>query len=503
MKRHLSFLASPELGGRYTFSAGNRIAARYLASQLEFFGFRGAIDGSFFQPVPFVTRETDFSHSTLAVGSGQTFTFGEDFLNFDFLGAPNSCDVNGELVFVGYGISNPENGYDDYKGLDTKGKIAVYLMSGTPRELNGKTIPDAARGVQAAAAHGCSGAVILPDVYWSNGWNQIKSIAAGRPRQRKLQLKTDSDDKDAARIPAVLASPKLATALLEHLKLSFETVRTQASAGDPVKPTGFGVTARLHVETKEYQEQAQNVVGILEGRDPELKKQFIVLSAHYDHLEASDKEIFPGADDDGSGTTAVLEIARAFAQGERPRRSVLVLFNTGEEMGLLGSNYFTENPPVKLEQIVADFNIDMIGRSRSPKDTNPEDAKLADLDSVYLIGPDKHSSELMQISEETNQDLTKLKIDYTYNNENDPSRLFYRSDHWNFAKRGIPVIFYFNGLHSDYHRSTDTVDKIDFEKMARVARLVYATSWRVANREQRLKIDKWNAAKPGIQIGEN
>jgi Zn-dependent M28 family amino/carboxypeptidase len=209
-------------------------------------------------------------------------------------------------------------------------------------------------------------------------------------------------------------------------------------------------------------------------------------------LPAQGEVVFPGADDDGSGTAAVLELARVFAEGERPKRSIFILFNTGEEMGLLGSSYFTDQEPlVPLEAIVANFNIDMIGRSRLPGDDRRENAELTDRDSVFLIGPDKHSRQLFELSEQTNAATVRLRLDYTYNDEAHPLRLFYRSDHWNFAKRGIPIIFYFTGLHADYHRPTDTVDKIDFEKMARITKLVYATAWRTANREQRFDLDVW------------
>ncbi len=495
MKRHLTFLASPELGGRYTLGAGNKIAARYLASNLESFGFRGAMpDGSFFQPIPFERNELDAANSFITIGDDPTrFPFADGFASMNLFSTPKAFDVTGELVFVGYGISMPEAGYDDYAGLETKGKIAVMPMqTALPKALGGKFVPEANRGVKAAAAHGCVGVMVLPDAYVDN-WSQIVGyIKNYGGKQARLAKPKTADAKPDASAPGVMLAPATAAKVLEKFGLTHDTVRKAAAAGEPLKPAVSAVKSQVKVAALEKAEYGQNVVGVLEGRDPVLKNEYVVLSAHYDHLDADGKNIYPGADDDGSGTTAVLEIARTFSKGIRPRRSIFVLFNTGEEMGLLGSQYFTDQQPlVPLSQIVLDLNVDMIGRVRAEGDTTQANSKLADKDTIYLIGPDKHSTELMSLSEQVNQEVTKLKFDYTYNNEADPSRLFYRSDHWNFAKKGIPIIFYFSGLHVDYHKPSDTVDKIDFDKMTRVARLIYATGWNVANRPQRLKIDKW------------
>lgn len=494
LKRHLSFLASPELGGRYTLSLGNRIAARYLAAQLESYGFRGAMpDGSFLQNVPFSIREIDVSKTKITVGVGsEAFVYGNDFVGN--LEIDRSVDVPAEMVFVGHGVSSPENGIDDFKGLNVRGKIVVYLPQ-LPKDLTSRNLPERSFGLGAATAKGCAAAIQLPNLT-PEIWQSIKAAYGSGKRAPKPAFPTDDEpDAHSSSSLHIVAGPTLANRIFHAMRLSPETIRRDMAAGKRIKPGRVRIGGRIQIAVPDKpREQAQNVVGILDGRDPILKNEYIVLSSHYDHLETDGKTVYPGADDDGSGTAAVLEIARAFGAGERPKRSVVVLFNTGEELGLYGSAYFVDHPPVPLSQIVANFNIDMIGRSRAPNDTNPENARLADRDTVYLIGPDKHSSELNQISEQTNTDVTGFKLDYTYNNENDPSRLFYRSDHWNFARKGIPVIFYFNGLHADYHKSTDTIDKIDFEKMARVTRLVYGTSWRVANLDARLKLDRWNAS---------
>src|SRR5205085_3318732 len=194
------------------------------------------------------------------------------------------------------------------------------------------------------------------------------------------------------------------------------------------------------------------------------------------------------------GTTSVLAIARAMSL-QRPKRSILVIFHAGEELGLLGSQYNTDMAPVvPLENTIVDLNIDMIGRSKPAGDTNKADDQLTDADTIYPIGADRISSELNQIEERTNNDFEKLKLDYTLNDPKHPDRIYFRSDHWKYAKHGGPVIFWFDGQHEDYHRPGDTPDKIDFDKMTKVARLVYEAAWRVANLDHRLKIDAPKAA---------
>ena len=229
--------------------------------------------------------------------------------------------------------------------------------------------------------------------------------------------------------------------------------------------------------------KGENVLGFIEGSD--LKDELIIVTAHYDHLGKHDSLIFNGADDDGSGTVAAMEIAEAFMlaknAGHGPRRSVLVMAVSGEEKGLLGSKYYTDHPIYPLENTVANLNIDMIGRI-GDFHTDPN--------YVYLIGSDMLSTELHNISEAVNEEYVGLDLDYTFNKEDDPNRYYFRSDHYNFAKNNIPVIFYFNGIHEDYHKVTDTVEKIDFKKIETITRLVFLTAWELANRDERIVVDK-------------
>ncbi|WP_369049449.1 M28 family metallopeptidase [Tenacibaculum sp. UWU-22] len=229
---------------------------------------------------------------------------------------------------------------------------------------------------------------------------------------------------------------------------------------------------------------SENVVAFIKGS--EKPNEIVIISAHLDHVGMKNGEIYNGADDDGSGTVSVLEIAETFKKavdaGKRPKRSILFLHVTGEEKGLLGSSYYTEHPIFPLANTVVDLNIDMIGRVDDRHKNNPN--------YIYLIGADKLSTDLYNLSEATNKKYTNLSLDYKYNDENDPNRFYYRSDHYNFAKHNIPIIFYFNGTHEDYHKPTDTPDKINYELLEKRARLVFYTAWEIANRKNRLVVDK-------------
>ncbi len=231
---------------------------------------------------------------------------------------------------------------------------------------------------------------------------------------------------------------------------------------------------------------SENVVAYIKGS--EKPEEIIVISAHLDHEGKNGDDIYNGADDDGSGTVALLEIAQAFNEavkaGKGPKRSILLLHVTAEEKGLLGSKFYTEEPIFPLTNTVANLNIDMIGRVDSRHKGNPN--------YIYLIGSDKLSTELHNLSEDVNKKYTNIELDYKYNDDNDPNRFYYRSDHYNFAKHNIPIIFYFNGTHIDYHQPTDTPDKINYEMLQNRTRLVFHTAWEVANRDKRIVADKAN-----------
>ncbi|MBL8151329.1 MAG: M20/M25/M40 family metallo-hydrolase [Blastocatellia bacterium] len=491
IRSHLSFLASPELEGRYTFSSGNKIAARYLASQLQFYGYRGAAkDGSYMQKIVFASKKLDSTASHLAVEQGSKFGFGDDF----FTPEPSAVDLESEVVFLGYGISSPSIGYDDYEGFDLKGKIAL-ILGGFPKNISG--YKDEERFINAAKAHGARAVLVLPESLRPIKWGQLAPLVTEPP-----EIFTEKRSLEVS-FPYFFLNPNAAKELLATSGIDFEQLLQQVRAGEKISSKQLSKKVSLKVVMQQIKETTQNVAGIYEGSDPRLKNEYILLSAHYDHLESSNGTIYPGADDDGSGVSALLAIARSLATGERPKRSIIVVFHTAEEIGLFGSLYFTDYEPlVPLKSIIANLNMDMIGRSRSPNQTSTADKELADKDSLYVIGSDKHSTEVHKLSEQTNQEVTGFHLDYRYNDESHYLQLFYRSDHYNYARHAIPIIFYFTGLHADYHQPSDTIEKIDFDKLTKVAKLIYATAWRLANLSQRPVVDLWKSAAISPTVNE-
>ena len=338
-------------------------------------------------------------------------------------------------------------------------------------------------GQGAARAHGAVGILQLPpqrflELMKNKGFQER---AASRENVR-LARNTEGN------LPAVTLGPALAEELLAALRTGCkDRISSRQSQGEVAdkKPGSYREDDCGYAELQSPLHKTSR--GFLKAPILCLRNEYVVFSAHYDHLKTGPGgEIYPGADDDGSGTTSVLTIAHAMSL-ERPKRSVLVMFHAGEELGLLGSEYNTDFAPVvPLKQMVADLNIDMIGRSKAPGDNAMEDDHLTDANTVYLVGSNRISQELHQLSEETNAQFQKMKLDYYYNDPNNPERIYFRSDHWNYAKHGIPIIFYFDGTSVDYHRPTDTIEKIDFTKMTKVARLVFETGWRIANLDHRL-----------------
>jgi hypothetical protein len=389
----------------------------------------------------------------------------------------NNFSIN-DIVYVGYGIDADD--YSDYKDIDVKGKI-VLAKAGEPKDENGNYVTSGTtedtkwtNGRQslsskrdAAKENGAAGLLFMDDSLFAMYAPYFQRQAASG-RSGRLSLK--SNEKE---MMMLMITQNLGKAIYNVINedSSPKTVNTQLN---------------LAIENKSESVSSENVLAFIEGS--EKPEEIIVISAHLDHEGIKEGEVYNGADDDGSGTIAIIEIAEAFKmakkEGHGPKRSILFLHVTGEEKGLLGSRHYTDNDPIfPLENTIANLNIDMIGR------TDPK-RKEGDRNYVYLIGSDKLSTELHEISETVNSKFTNVELDYTYNDENDPNRFYYRSDHYNFAKNNIPVIFYFNGTHDDYHRPSDTPDKIEYDLLENRARLVFHTAWEVANRDIRIIVDK-------------
>jgi hypothetical protein len=506
LAKHLRILASDSLQGRNTGEIGQKMAADYIAYQFFDYGLKTLIpkdngSSTYFQSIDLVKRQLGAVTLTVA---GNPLNFPADFLP---LGEGSFNDtLRAPLVFAGYGLETPK--YSDYAQTDVKGKIALILLgepsdkqavgrsqrssiTGEKRAFNWRENFQAKE--QLALQKGAKLVLFIDEL--GEVFRGDSSRFANYARRSQLGFKKSQQSIEPL---SLFISFQAAAQVLgvSEKKLRKQISRLKKRKLSKIKETEE-TSIELRISRDETLVETENVLGLVEGSDK--KEEVVVITAHYDHLGMQGKVVYNGANDDGSGTVAVLELAQAFAkakgEGNGPRRSILFMTVTGEEKGLLGSEYYTAHPILPLNNTIADLNIDMIGRvDNAHKDTlSVATSGVKVPDYIYVIGSDKLSSELHQISEEANRKYTHLNLDYTFNDPHDPNRFYYRSDHYNFAKYKIPVAFYFNGVHEDYHQPTDDVEKIDFAKAEKVSRLVFYTAWELANREQRIKVD---SAKP-------
>lgn len=501
LSRHLSFLASDELQGRDTGSEGLQRAAEYVANELRRLQLKPAGEnGTYFQNYRLISRQlTDSTRITIADNDGQavSFRFKDDFFPYLQSLQEGRETISGEVAFVGYGITAPEFQYDDFAGIDVKDKIVLALRhepqtTDTSARFDGaKTTRYSYINVKARAAEAAGAkAIIIVNAPNDSGpaygveFKQVIDYLA----QPLMQLADKQAEEQGQSIRVILADVKLADALLHGSGKSLSQLQTQIDG--TITPNSFlfdRQTFSLTIDVKTKPVQASNILGLLEGSDSQLKHEAVVYSAHLDHVGLSASgEIFNGADDDASGSSAVLEIAEAYATSSRkPKRSMLFVWFTGEEKGLLGSEYYAENPVVALNNTVANLNMDMVGRVRQPGDSNPKNAGLAEEQTIYVVGGHQNP-ELKDINEASAR-AVGLFCDYRYGDPNHPKRVYYRSDHYNFARHGVPVLFFTTGEHEDYHQITDDIEKIDFRKLQRVAQMAFLTGWQVANQAKRVK----------------
>ncbi|MBX3277830.1 MAG: M20/M25/M40 family metallo-hydrolase [Acidobacteria bacterium] len=501
LKDYLYYVASDEMEGRDTPSRGLDLTANFIAMNLSRWGVKPVGDGRghldrYFQHMLLRRSKVDPAKTRADLG-GQALKFGDDFVSSNVAGS-----ASGEMVFAGNGWIIPGKNINPYQGIDVKDKIVV-LQPGLPRGVNPRDIMNGKEGVDWESPYGmqqkgyleksgAKGIVVLPNTGALNNWKQNlqRSIERGSPwAVVKFQ-------KDSPGLPSITLSDQGAAKLFEGESRDGAAMLKVAASNEtiPSFALGAGKKIRFDLAVKSEDATTKNVVGVLEGSDPKLKDEYVAIGAHYDHVgtnpQISGDNIFNGADDDGSGTVAVLAIAEAFAKSARPKRSILFVWHAGEEKGLWGARYITEFPVVPLDRIVAQLNIDMIGRSKQPGDTAPANRDLSGPDEVYVIGSKMMSTELGALSEEVNKSFLKLLFNYKYDDPKDPNRFFFRSDHYHYAKNGIPIIFYFSGVHEDYHKVSDHPDKIDYRKLAKVTRTIAATAWAIANRATRPVVDK-------------
>ena len=486
LRTHETVLTSDTLEGRETGSTGNLKAAKYIASQFEKMGLpKIGTDNGYFQRM--VYTNDGWNNIGLSIND---HTYRHQF-NFYALPYLNAAVEGGkieasEVVFLGYGIDDKR--YSDYKKKDVKGKVILINM-GEPMSKDSVFVVSKSKKPSdwskiekklATAFQKGVRAVLFIDPKMAD------HIQANR-RLFSRNITGDVELPDNKWANSAFISPDMAKEIIGKNTEGYTKAREKCAAGKPVSIT---LPCQLTIKMDKFFKQliGNNIMGFFEGSDPVLKNEIVIVSAHYDHLGKRGEQIYHGADDNGSGTSSVLEIAQALneakKQGKNPRRSILCLLMTGEEKGLLGSKYYVTYPVFPLDKTVADVNIDMVGR------VDEKYEKAGNPNYIYVIGADKLSQDLHDVNEKMNATYTNLTLDYTYNDENDPNRYYYRSDHYNFAEHGIPAIFYFNGTHEDYHRPTDTIDKINFEKMTKIAKLAFYTACEIANRDERLRITK-------------
>ncbi len=469
LKEDLTILSSDALEGRETGKRGQKMAAAFISYHYKEIGLE--------PPVPVGNLKSYYQNVKLKSSKpGDIFLIvnGEKFKNIEggilyYGNEKKTGEILTEVIFAGSGSEK------DFENLDIKGKSVLIVNSERIAQRNANKIAKK------------KGATFM-FVVRSSSDDEYKVFMDKFSHyfgQSKISLDVNKNNDENESLGFLFVSPTIAGNILNKSfdKLTKSIHDFKSGKKNALKKIKSGkVSYKLDFETKKI--TSENVLGYLEGTD--LKDELIIITSHYDHVGIKNGKIYNGADDDGSGTVAVMDIAEAFAKakadGNGPRRSILFMNVTGEEKGLLGSSYYVSNPIFPLKNTVVNLNIDMIGRTG--------DRDIETTNYVFLIGADRLSSELHDISENMNNTYTKMYLDYTFNDEDHPARFYYRSDHWNFAKNGIPIIFYFNGVHDDYHKSTDTVDKIEFKMLKKRAQLVFYTAWEIANRDSRLIVDK-------------
>ncbi len=489
LNKHLSIIAGAGMEGRETGTEGQRKAAAYIEAQFKATGLTPVEALKGYQQ--YYPLYQDSLKSVELKMDGKVAEYGKDFIT------PLNNNETGKfkgkkIVFAGYGIE--EEKYSDYTGLNVKGKIVIFFL-GEPKK-DGKfmitgtnrssewTFPGISKKIALAAAKGAAGVLIInPN---QESFNQ-RTVDNGK----KTGIYFPRNNNQARPLNFAQLSHAFAKDIMGN---PFDTLikisKTSGAMNDLPIDVGRAMEkkAKVTFSFEKYRTtiNASNVAGIIEGTDK--KDEYVFVTGHYDHLGMRNGQIYYGADDDGSGTCAVIQMAEAFAkaakEGNRPRRTIVFMTVSGEEKGLWGSDYYSEHPFFPLDKTSVDLNIDMVGRVDTER-------KTADtLNYVYVIGHDKLSSDLPVINEGVNNKYTQLVLDYKFDDPNDQNRIYFRSDHYNFAKKGIPILFFYDGmLKADYHKPTDTVDKINWELYEKRTRMIFHTAWEMANRDEMLKRD--------------
>ncbi len=514
LREWLTFIAADELQGRAVFGTGIGLAESYVEQHLREWGVKPSGDhGSFLQTVRIVgVKATSHSSVTVEVG-GERRTFADgDAIRFPRnVGAKHQRKID-RVEFVGYGLDVPAVNQDDYRGRDVTDAAVIWLGASGPATVDRSRFRVLNNRNRYAIDEKGAAAVIGAGPAPRGGRGAAR---AGEPGQAGGAGRADGAGQTAApdfttteRLdhvlpPSASANDTFFEFLFSRAPVKYSELKRLADAKQPLpsfRLDGVTLTFDINADYEPVRTQlAHNVVGIVEGADAQLKSTYVALGAHLDHVGyadgeltrtpegvrragapgvvtpgAEDDRIWNGADDDGSGVVTLMAMAKAFALGRKPKRSMLFVWHTGEERGRWGSLYFVDHPTVDLDRVVAQLNIDMIGRNRNDKATEQN--------SVYVVGSDRISTELDATLQAANADLSNpMTLEYEFNDPSDPESVYTRSDHYSYASRGIPIVFFTDGLHADYHANTDDVSKIEFDKMARIGELIYATAWRLGS----------------------
>lgn len=481
LKHTLTIIASEQMEGRETGTEGQRRAAIYISSEFKKMGLKAPSGYPDYQQRYLLYRDS-VTNQSLSFGTLEL----QPLKDFALIAgsALNYTVNNNQIVFAGYGIDDEK--YSDYKGKNVKGKIVViyngepksgdnFVISGTNRpSLWGRGFN---RKAAAAMEHGAVGVIVT-----SQGAAELPAFYTRNTGRSNFYLPRGG----AAETPSVAY---VLPATLSNLfsKAQLKQIDEAAKEYQPLNKINATSkkSVKISMNKKRFSVYASNVIGYVEGSD--LRDEYVMITGHYDHLGMRNGQIYYGADDDGSGTTGVIEIARAFKkaadEGHGPRRTIVFMTVSGEEKGLWGSEYYSEHPIFPLDKTTVDLNTDMIGR------IDPGRKYGDSTNYVYVIGNDKLSTDLDPIAKTVNEKYMNMELDFKFNDPNDPERIYYRSDHFNFARKGVPIIFYFDGIHSDYHKPSDTVDKINFDLMLKRVHYTFLTGWEMANRNDMLKRD--------------
>ena len=502
LESYVSFLASPLLKGRMNGEEGLEIAAQYIASQAKLTGLKPANGTSYFQPYAVMKKTMDPNKTKVQIISNgkDTVTAKEPMFQLVPTG-PSDFTLDGEVVFAGYGIKADKYKYNDFDNLKTEGKI-LLVMDRAPMSENGEKCLFEEPNWSSAMSFQMKLTTMIYSkakaiLFVSDPKSGFQSFDESNPGiagylKSKVTL---SSEKPEIVNPFMAGMPKVifihrivADELLKESGHSLEEL--QKSIDSTLQPHSFTITDKLLKinEVSLLEEKVlNNVAGYIEGSDPVLKNEIVVFSGHYDHIGASGSKINTGADDDASGCAALLSMAEAFQSLEKkPLRSILFLWVSGEEIGLYGSKSYVDNPLFPLEKTVADLNMDMIGRVKGVADSTKENP-MTGPNTVFVI-TDSQSKDLRSIADEIDK-KSPLDFDYSLSGRDHPLQLFARSDHYNFVKKDIPVLFFTTGLHTDYHTPGDVIEKIDFKKMEMVTRTMFEIGLTVANRKTRLIVD--------------